>query len=84
MAKKREIVNIYCKICIFRNTCPWAICSHPDEPCARFEIYGITKRVCEFYDICPSCSGWCNGREYSKECVPFLQTAYSDLKSNLD
>ena len=37
---------------------------------------------CQYYDICPSASGWCINRGPEKECVPFLLTAIEKLRSN--
>ncbi len=37
---------------------------------------------CQYYDICPSASGWCINRGPEKECVPFLLTAVKKLSSN--
>ena len=37
------------------------------------------KGKCKFYDICPSCSGWCNNSEPSGKCVEFILSAYERL-----
>lgn len=34
---------------------------------------------CINYDKCPSCSGWCNNKQPSGECIEFLLSAYSNL-----
>lgn len=43
-----------------------------------------SKSRCEFYDTCPSCTGWCKTKNYSKECVPFLQVAFQNLKGKIN
>ena len=37
---------------------------------------------CVNYNICPSCSGWCNNRQSSGECVGFILSAYDSLKDS--
>ena len=34
---------------------------------------------CEYYNVCPSASGWCRVRHPGADCVDFLQTAYARL-----
>ena len=41
--------------------------------------------MCEFYDICPSKSGWCMGKTtIEKRCADFIFTAYKHLKVKYD
>ena len=35
---------------------------------------------CINYDTCPSCSGWCNNRQPSGECIEFILSAYDNIK----
>lgn len=39
---------------------------------------------CEFFDSCPSCTGWCLKKKPSAKCVPFLQQAYANTKEARD
>ena len=49
------------------------------------DIHNVGKKVgkCKYYDTCPSCSGWCNNRQPSVECVEFLINAYEGLKERI-
>ena len=83
MGKKKY--NSYCSKCKSRETCGWSTYEIPDDDgCKHFILDDEVNKnqKCEFYNTCPSCSGWCNGKDYSRECVPFLQTAYIRLKEN--
>lgn len=37
--------------------------------------------ACRFYNKCPSASGWCKNDQPNKNCVAFILSAYSRLKS---
>lgn len=41
------------------------------------------KRICKFYNECPSRSGWCLNRQPEAECVEFIITAYHNKISDI-
>lgn len=39
---------------------------------------------CKNIKICPSSTGWCNNKEPSADCVPFLLSANKNLKDGIE
>lgn len=41
------------------------------------------SKPCIYYDICPSASGWCNNKQPSGTCIPFLDNVENGLKAKI-
>lgn len=39
---------------------------------------------CKYYNVCPSCRGWCNNREPNGDCIEFILSAYETKSKIID
>lgn len=39
---------------------------------------------CKYYNVCPSCSGWCNNCEPNGDCIEFILSAYETKSKIID
>lgn len=61
----------------YPNTPRYSYPTPPPRP-----IKSISKQ-CTYYDICPSASDWCENRQVSSECLPFLDNAEAKLNAKI-
>lgn len=76
-----------CATCENKLTCLYTnfIEAHELELCFKYKCESKnSESKCEFYDKCPSHTGWCKAKSYSKECVPFLEVAFQNLKGKIN
>ena len=44
---------------------------------------GNLPKKCQFFNICPSATGWCRNLQPRMECLDFLESAQDTLKEKL-